>query len=693
MPYASALSDRNIKALKNPDDVLSQITKEISDSESVLRDWKNKIEKYYQLYQMVQTKKNYEGLASIFVPETLRAVETITAKIYQIITGQPDWFQFEGRDNNGDEGPALALTHLCRYQMAENGFKSKLMDAIRQMVIAGLCVRKVMWDYQEVTRKRAQDQQMPETVRDTWTLDAVDLLSFHISDINIPYNELQRAAWIGEQYLVRENFIKEKCRLGWFSSEMKDKLEGTPEASTSDASQRRDSANQTSGYSNISKKGKVEIIERWGLCPVEWVLTPEEMRAEGYEEGEQIESVIFIGNRRAILKLERNPFWHNQKPYVACPYIPKEFELPGIGAVQVCETLQEEINDTRNQTMDNKTLILMTMWLKSRGSGIKNGELTVRPNGIITTNDINGLVPLRPPVVAGVGTNMENIAKDDLRSSSGASSNLQGIAQSGVGTATEANTVNRESQGRLIMTGEMFTELVIKPMFVMVEYLNYQHYDHVKVIKIVGPKGVKYRKLEPHEIQGQKDIVIKLAIDASENPAVIRQQLMNFAGMILQLPPQALEFHWKLFDKIYANFFNGNSLSELYPGGPIADEDLLTPEQERDMVLAEQPVVAQRGQDHKLHIQYLESEFQQMQLAVTPIQFELFRKLIMSHYEMLMQEMAERQQQFMMQQAMAQGPDKGNATGHGGDRRNANTSQHTQTSAPSTASLGREQGG
>ena len=172
---------------------------------------------------------------------------------------------------------------------------------------------------------------------------------------------------------------------------------------------------------------------------------------------------------------------------------------------------------------------------------------------------------------------------------------------------------------------------------------------------------------------------------------------MNFGQMLIQMPPQMLEFHWKMLDKMYGMFFNGHTLNEIYAGGPIEDKDLLTPEQERDIILGEQGVTAQRGQDHMAHLEYLEGEFQSMVHALSPMQFELFKKLIMSHYQLMMQEVQEQQQQLMLQQAMQQpqeqtGAQPGQGKGHGGDRRNANSSQHTQTSAPSTASLGRQTG-
>ena len=705
MQNRPSLSDDNISRLEasQHDSIIVDVLNDFSKSDEVLRTWKGKIITYYELYQMVQKKKHYEGLANIFVPETLRAVETIVGKIYGMIFSQDGWMEYAGRDNNGDEGPAIALTQLNRFQMDQNGFKSRVMDSLRQMVIAGLTVRKILWDFEEIKRTKISYNEKGErnpiekvdTVKDTWTFEPVDLLTFQISDISVPYNDIQKATWIGEQYLVDKNWVRSRVRKGWFSAADMEKLDETTEATQSNASSDVDNRLSSSGFSNTSKKGKVEIMERWGLYPCELVYSPEEMEFEGLVPGDLCECVVIIANNKAILKLEKNPFWHNQKPYVVCPYVPKEFELPGMGAAQIGQSMQEEINDTRNQTMDNKTLILATMWLKGRSSGIKNSELTIRPNGIINTNDMNGLVPLRPPVVYGHGMNIEGVAKNDLREAVGASSNLQGIAQSGVDTATESQQINREAMGRLILTAQLYAELVLKPTFIMAEYLNYQFYDHIKLIRIVGPTGVKFRKLKPEEIEGgHKDVIIKIALDATENPAIQRQQLQAFFTGIAQMPPQVMQFHFKLLDKIYGMFFNGHSLDELYPGMiPENPEDMATPQDERDLVLAEQATVAKKGMNHQEYLAYLEPELKSMQYALTPLQFELFTKLIKSHYMLMQQELEEQHMAMIMQDQIMreEGPGAGGKSGGQGTKANANP--HTQTQAPSTGSLGRELGG
>ena len=694
-------SDDNIKRLKEQQqEILIKVASEFSDSDRILSKWKQKIVKYYELYSMVQKKKHYEGLSNIFVPELLRAVETIVGKIYGVIFSQPDWFEYEERASEFDIGGSLALTGLVRYQMEENEFKSRIMDSIRQMVIAGLTVRKVGWDFDEVERTvpgapdangRPTRKKRLDTIKDTWTFEPVDILTFQISDIDVPYNDLQKARWIGEQYVATKVWVEDKTRRGWFSDSMSSELKDQPKPQTSSVTSNVNNRLQSAGFSTYSAQlnktpdtNKYEIMERWGLVPAFWVMNEDERVAEGYDKEDLVEGVVVIANRVAILKLERNPFWHNQKPYLACPYIPKEFQLPGIGACQIGESLQEEINDTRNQTMDNKTMILACMWLRSKTSGIKNDTLRMRPNGVIDTMDMEGLLPLRPPMVTQVGTSMEGVAKNDLREGVGAASNLQGIAQSGVDTATESTQINQDSMGRLLLTSKLYSELILKPMLVFAEYLNYQFYDHTKAINVIGKVGVKFKKLNITEIAGgHKNVIIHIDVDGSESPSVKRQQFMSFFGLVQQMPPPLIAFHWKALDKAYGMFFTGHSLEEIYPNPTPDPEEQLSPEEERDMVLAVQPVMATRGQDHQKYITYHEQEFNSMKYGLESDQLEIYHKLILSHYTMLQAEAEAQHQQMMQQQQEAE------QQANSGKGKTSNSSPATMTPAPSIGSLGR----
>lgn len=686
-----ATSEENIKRLGETDELVNRLGAEISKSESELSDWKSRLVTYYELYNLVQRKGNYNGIAKIFVPETLRAVETVVGKMMEILFGAGDWFEYAGRDEY-DSGSALAMTQLVRYQTDENDFEARVADSIRQMAITGLTVRKVGWEFDEKQRtKTAVDQDAlkekstVDIIKDTWQLEPVDLFGFHISDIRTAYNDPQKARWMAEQRIVDKQWFRERKKRGWLTDVQAKKWE-EEKAPSSEATSYRERLDASKGFTVERKPGEMEVIERWGLLEAKYVYTAEELKAKDLEADDMVETVAVIINRKGIAKLEANPFWHQMKPYVCCPYIPKENELGGMGIVQIGEKLQIELNDTRNQTMDNKTLVLMTMWLKSRTSGIKNSDLRIRANGVIQTNDMAGLQPLRPPVLTGVGVNIEGVVKEDLRQATGASSNLQGLVQSGVDTATESAFINKETLSRIMLVANTYGKLVLKRVLIMVEFLNYQFFDHVSCIRLIGAQGVKYRKMEPKDIAGgHKDVIIRVASDFSDNPAVKKQQSMAFFSIVQGMPPEQIEFHWKFLDKLYRQHFGGRSLSECYPA-PVDQRDLLTPEDEVDLILAEQPVVAQEGADHQAALQFHIQEYGQMKYALTPVQNANYQRLIMSHQAALEAELQAQTAQFMMSQAAMAGEAAGPGSVNKGQM--PNMGANTLTAAPNAPSTG-----
>lgn len=718
----SDISKKNIDRLEDPLGFITRIVDgEIKKSERTLSQWKRKLVKYNELYKMIQNQRHYEGLARIFVPEILRAVETVVGNLYKIIFGNNPWFEYEGMSDSDNPG-SEALTKLTTAQMEENQFKLRTMDSLRQMAISGLTVRKLLWDFNQVTQKKkvlkfeksvdpitgkektkrsVETINSVETISDNWTTEPVDLLGFHISDVTTPYNNIQKAKWIAEQTIVDKQWIRERVKKDWFVDKLKE-LDESTQWQSSEAERLRLSRKQSGGFTSQtgpssgnsdyagegSKRG-IEIIERWGLIPAKFVYSPQDLKELKLDEDDQVESVIVIANRKVILKLETNPFYHNTKPYVSCPYVAQENEFAGLGIAQIAESLQEELNDTRNQVMDNKSLILMCMWLKSRGSGIKNQDLKIRPMGVIATNDMEGLQPLRPPVLAGVGVNIEGVVKEDLRQSVGASSNLQGIAQGGNSTATESSLINQNSYGRLALTAQQYSELVLKPTLKMAASLNDQYFDTEKTIKVIGEAGIKFQKMSPDDIVGNKTITIRLATDMDDNPGIRRQQLIQFLTVVQGMPPDIISYHWRLLDKIYKSFFpSANSLEDLYQPPP-GEEQLLQPDEEFEIMRQGIPVKVKQGDNDQEHIQQHESDLNATQYALSPEAFKLNKDHLMAHYEQLTMK-AQQAAQAQAQQQMSMMGQSGNKINQG---QTPNASPFTNRSATKPSDLIRNNGG
>lgn len=633
------LEERNKKAenIADEEELLDYIlTDRLLPTQEQLRPHKDKLIKWGNLFKLVQDKKNYQGLANLFVPEILTASETLVSLIHFGIFGSPMFMRYRGHDSS-DEASANAQTQLVFYQMDENKFRLQMNGFERQLVVFGTGIRKLVWSFDErevtnINKDTLEPEKRLETTRDVWSFKWVDLLNFWIPP-DTPWYDLQEAEWVAETYSVNRAWVKNAIRKKWISEKRgKELLEDVvSKKNYEDLSERlkelRLSSSEVSIYGQ-RKSNPYKIVEWYGLLPAKFVKD----RDDNLEDDDLVLSICLLGNG-IPLKVDKliNVYWHNQKPYVASSFIPLEGEFFGMGVAQVGESLQEELNDTRNQTMDNKTKILLNMWLKDAAAGIQNSQLQWRPDGVVTSRNMDGLKPLAPPIISGVGINLESIIKDDIRRSVAAVSGLQGVPQPGVGSATEFSGIQQSALGRSKLIVETVAESVLKPLFSMVKYLNYQFYDHSKLIKVIGKDGIKMRFLSPSEITGNYDIELELSTDFEKNPNVLRQQILTAFAQVAGLTPQQIQFHWSLLKKIF-ELLGIKNFEEMYPAPPSAiGSVLLTPEEELKVMLEGQAISVKPGEDHLQHLQEHTAIRQQIYLSAPPYIIDILDSHIRDH--------------------------------------------------------------
>ena len=126
-----------------------------------------------------------------------------------------------------------------------------------------------------------------------------------------------------------------------------------------------------------SKEKLFEIVERW----VDDELT------------------IFMpmsGSSKEIKDID-NPYDHNEKPYRKIVFFPRPFQFYGFGMVKLVEHLQELLNSVSNQRVDAVTMKIHSMIAAAPVAlpGYKQSGITIRPLGILWTNDPNSVKELK----------------------------------------------------------------------------------------------------------------------------------------------------------------------------------------------------------------------------------------------------------------------------------------------------------
>ena len=663
----SPLEQDNSKAEQGSfdNDIIKYVIEErLKPNKIQLKALKQQFIRYDNLYKLVQENKNYKGLANLFIPEILRAVETLISVIHFGIFGNSLFMKYRGYDTK-DKLSAENLTHLAFTQMDENNFELGMMDFERQKLIFGTGIRKVLLDFMErrvksINPETFEKEDRLETYRDIWTFEEVDILNFWIP-VNTPWWDIQKADWLAETQNVNEVWIKGKIKKNWINKKQGELLLTYNSKEDTDESSMSNQRLSASGITPDDSKDKYGITTWYGWIPNKYVKDSN----DDVDDDELVLGIVIIGNDEIILKKDKliNVYWHNRYPYVSCPFIPISGQFFGMGVPYICGSLQEELNDTRNQTMDNKTALLCNMWLKHKRSGISDDALIFTPNGVVTTNDMDGLRPLAPPLFGGFSITIEGNIKEDIRQSVSAVSGLQGVPQPGVGSATEFQGIQNAAMSRNRLVISAIGKCVLTPVFTLVKHLIYQYFDHAKMVKIMVEIGHKTKMVGPRDIVGNYDIELDLITDFEKNPAVVKQQVLTAMGQIIQLPPQVISFHWKLLNEVFKQLGIKN-FSEMYPPPePDILQTFLTPKEELQVFLEGQPVLVKDGEDHLDHLQRHIEDRKRIASIAPQFILDLMDSHIAIHMQKLeqMKQMAMANQLAKMQQVPQGGPISGQA--------------------------------
>ena len=149
------------------------------------------------------------------------------------------------------------------------------------------------------------------------------------------------------------------------------------------------------------------------------------------------DGIIWLGNRKVILRDETSPLWHGEIPVGIVNDIRMPHEAMGIGEAEIAESFQEEKSDLRNARMDNIHQLVNRMWSVMNNAGIDDVELMSRPGGIVHMDVPGAVTPLINQDVPFSTYREEEMLDTDVQRITGATDILRGLAfNAGRPTAT-----------------------------------------------------------------------------------------------------------------------------------------------------------------------------------------------------------------------------------------------------------------
>lgn len=474
--------------------------------------------------------ENWKGLsrsiiqrANLKLPFGFTIIETQTPQVMDIFFKGGNVLQFKGEDFQDAQWEDL-LTDFHHHQFEEMQFQSKTSVFIKSMLLDGTAVAKVPYRYKEVTTTRRRREIDPisgeyvvvkepsfDILFDGPDLEIIPIYDFFpdwsvkkpgditamrgcVHRMRKTIASLKQAGSYKNLEELENYSIKNKGCNAW----------GTPYYF--DDQGQKDTFERFQGVeeAGIKDEGSCEIWEYWGLH-------------DPAGDGKFKECIIVVANGDVIIREEENFYDYKFKPFVACPNYVRENEFYGIPELTAVRSLIKEANQIRNARLDNINLSVNPMWIADRNAGINAKQLFARPNGIVWSNDINGIKPL-PPLDPSIGSREEMaFIQNDIQNATALVNAAPVASQLGKQfgrSATGVNFIQSFSSSRLGLKARMLSDLYFKRVAWIMLMTNRQFVTDEQWVRVSDPNSPNpFEQLPPDAFYRKYDFSVETSMD------------------------------------------------------------------------------------------------------------------------------------------------------------------------------------
>lgn len=494
-------------------------------------------EEIYRLYFSSQDKRKTSTRSTVTVPVVFQIIEAAVPKIVNAIFGNGEEFFDIIPVNPADQSFADGMKTLLTFQLTQADFTVKFVDFVKQLLLYGTSYFHVYWKVKrEWTITRTP-------IREPLTIDGIMVDPNHIRwEEKREYTVVERRPEIEVLDILdvfpdpesrNENDARGVFVRSWMSLEdVKSMGKGqfpvfgntdNPKLTEGDTkfSESRQARYGIRGLSTPPAKGLVEVLTFWGKYDLD---------GDGIKEKCQ----LIIANRQVVLVARPNPFHHQQCPVVRCVFFPIPLEWFGMGLVEPIISNVHELWTLRRQRLDNINLILNRMWKVNSLADVDLDTLISTPNGIILTDNMEGVVPIETGDTTQSAYNEAGIVQNDIFEAV-APRSIQGTPDSGrLGrTAKGAQLIVGQALEKYAVGTKLVEELGIKRVLKLVQALNLQFIDSDK--QLSESYGFLFQAIPTGEVDpltGQP-VVIPPAIESVEDLRVdFRFKMVGISDMI-----------------------------------------------------------------------------------------------------------------------------------------------------------------
>lgn len=595
----------------------------------------------------LDTDKQYSGRADLNLPQLRKETETMSRRIYKALF--PDDYLSASQEKLENEEIALVNSMVVRHYYDNiMNIRSFAMPWIKQGVIYGSSPARQFWDkrvnemfFKEkffvsneegILEPRTRAVKKAVTVYDAPVLRAEDIFQTWVFPHNADKPEnVKMTFW---RTKIEKYELKRKAERGTCAHFSEIKNVGSDRAWDYEESQERLQQFGQSGIFPVVQDNSIfDLIEIW--CDL---LLP----GEKYP----VPCVVEVVNESYCTRIQRNPYWHQKPPFDWMRFIiPPPGEFYGRGLPEASMSLQHQVNDTLNQTMDSATLALNNITIINPAYAPNADSFEIEPRAVWWA-DPNAVKQMTFPDLSDTGIKNVGLLRGMITELSDNSPQLPDPIAGKARSTGQAQLAVNEWQTDLYTIVELITYEAMNPIASKTHTLLQQNLSDEDVIRVSGKFAGKWvnRVVTPDEIIGHFKYTWKPSLQI-ENLAIRTQQMLNFINVYSKLPPDAkIPINWRNFlVRLMRDGFRIKDIHEILELdnlNPSVDPDL-----EHKILDLNGEIMVQITDDDQAHIQRHQLRFRTEKDAYK-------RAVLWKHLEQHNKQMQDKQA--IMQQAQMQ---------------------------------------
>ena len=487
----------------------------------------------WKVYNNQRTSRaNYESIADTFVPETFTIVESVLANV---AGGKPK-FEFWPISPEQTEETDI-LTDLADFYWTQNRLGFKIIPWVRDAIMYGTGIIFTTWNDKGFTAQHVplKDFFIDPTAKvldDPTDLNSAEYAGFrYLTTVE----ELERREVVNPDFDPDKKESKSNPRTKKLYKNL-DKIDKTSREQMEMTDKEEKDMYLGSTMGGEAKDKQVEVIY--------------------YVDRDKL---VEVANRNIVIREEETPFKRDAETVKSHDDngVEVEFELPEIepflpfaalrnyidgslfyakGDVEVILDVQEHLNDTANQKVDNLSYILNRMFTIDPAYADKIDEIDSVPGAVFPIPP-GGLDQIQTQPLGLDADNELSRNTDMMRRATAADELVQGAAmQKSRTTATEIEAQLSQAGTRFqmklnVLEQEGYAQLASN-MFKLIQ-LNV---DEEMAVRKVGPKGVEWKNYNPGDFMGEYEPHVILDTTAAIRKEEERMKWIEFWQMAQALP-------------------------------------------------------------------------------------------------------------------------------------------------------------